>query len=129
MGGWGGPEKDQIVIVFRRTWVWVALVDLTFWDVGIFDVDLLLLFFGILDDGSLGNFSVCMGSGLIHFRGFFTVSSSFPYFSPQRISYNLVFPISKRIQSSGTVKILVLAWLCLYIKNSHSSAAKAALKL
>ena len=107
----------------------VALVDLTFWDVDIFNVDFLLLFFGILADGSSGNFSVLTGSSLIHFRGFFSVSSSFPYFPPQRISYNLVFPISKRIQSSRTVKRLVPAWLCLYIKNNHLPAAKAALKL
>ena len=109
--------------------VGVALVDLSFWDVDIFNVDFLPLFFGILADGSSGNFSIFTGSGLICFRGFFYVSSSFPYFPPQRISYNLVFLISKSIQSSGTVKRLVPAWLCLYIENNRSPAAKVALKL
>ena len=61
--------------------------------------DFFSFFFRILAGGP--SFSFLTSSGLICFKGFFSTSSSFQYFSPRSISYNLVFPTLKYVHNSG----------------------------
>ena len=84
-------------------------------------------FFRVLVGGP--SFSFLTGSGLIHFEGFFSTSSSFPHFPPLRILYNLVFPTSKYVHNPSIDTMGIPAWLNLYCKNKPSPAAKAALKM
>ena len=84
-------------------------------------------FFGVLMGGP--SFPFLTSSGLIHFKGFFSTSFSFPYLPPLRILYNLVFPTLKYVHNYGIDTMGVPAWLNLHCKNKCSPAAKAALKL